>query len=630
MSTKTVTFISLLLPATVFAQGPLTPPSGSPGPVYKTLTQVEPRTSVTNLPFTISAPGAYYLTTNLTGVGGSDGITITANDVSLDLGGFTLTGGGGDNGIASVGSQSNLRLYNGTVRNWGLAGVNVGGFRNAQIENINASGNFTSGIQSGPDTTIINCTASLNFGMGIYAGANNLVKNCAANENSSYGIQALQGSSVIDCVAGGNTNGGIYAGGSGCTISRNTARQNGGAGFIASPGTTVADNTAYLNAGHGIFALSSCTITRNQCTTNGVGAGFGAGVYCSGTDNRITENHLLSNDAGIQLDGAKNYVAGNTVQGNADNYAFVAGNELNLLLSQIPESIDWPARVDLAGSLTATASNQQGVIINANGVTFDLNGHTLTGYPGSSNGVYITSGRQGVTIMNGSLTQWNWHGVNGSLASNCTYIALQAYANRFTGLYAGYYSTFLNCSSFKNGGNGFYMYDQSTAKDCIAHDNLDSGFSFSGFCVLERCVASSQTNGTGFYMSSGNVLQSCTANFNKWGIVGSSGNSYLDCIAHYNANYGIQVGYYDRIENCSVNWNGFFGIGQASDGAHIEGNSAVGNGTAYWVTGANNFLARNKAVGSTSGTNYSIVVGNIVGAITNSAATTSPWANFSH
>src|SRR5437762_3077985 len=72
-----------------FGQGPLTPP-GPPAPLFKTLQQIEPRTPISSAPFTISAPGSYYLTTNLTG---GTGITISANEVNLDLMGFRLVGG---------------------------------------------------------------------------------------------------------------------------------------------------------------------------------------------------------------------------------------------------------------------------------------------------------------------------------------------------------------------------------------------------------------------------------------------------------------------------------------------------------------------------------------------------------
>ena len=42
--------------------GALTPPPGAPSPTMKTLDQVEPRTAITNLPFTINQGGSYYST----------------------------------------------------------------------------------------------------------------------------------------------------------------------------------------------------------------------------------------------------------------------------------------------------------------------------------------------------------------------------------------------------------------------------------------------------------------------------------------------------------------------------------------------------------------------------------------
>ena len=68
----------------------------------KKLDEIEARTIVntadtpgdaTNT-FIISAPGSYYLTGNLTGDTGKHGISIQANDVTLDLNGFVLISGG--------------------------------------------------------------------------------------------------------------------------------------------------------------------------------------------------------------------------------------------------------------------------------------------------------------------------------------------------------------------------------------------------------------------------------------------------------------------------------------------------------------------------------------------------------
>ena len=72
-----------------FAQGSLTPP-GAPAPTMKSLDQIEARTPISSLPFTISASGSYYLTKNLAVTSGN-AIVISAEGVTLDLNGFTLS-----------------------------------------------------------------------------------------------------------------------------------------------------------------------------------------------------------------------------------------------------------------------------------------------------------------------------------------------------------------------------------------------------------------------------------------------------------------------------------------------------------------------------------------------------------
>src|ERR1700753_1472427 len=75
------------------AQGNLTPP-GAPGATMKSLDQIEARTPISSTSFVISAPGSYYLTTNLTMTGdekNTNAISITVSGVTLDLNGFTIS-----------------------------------------------------------------------------------------------------------------------------------------------------------------------------------------------------------------------------------------------------------------------------------------------------------------------------------------------------------------------------------------------------------------------------------------------------------------------------------------------------------------------------------------------------------
>src|ERR1700693_6384079 len=94
-----------------FPQGALTPP-GPPAPTMLTLTQIEPRTPITNLPYIITSPGSYYVTTNLTCTTCTsflNGIQINTNDVTLDLSGFTLKGvAGSASGIYVNNPQGNI------------------------------------------------------------------------------------------------------------------------------------------------------------------------------------------------------------------------------------------------------------------------------------------------------------------------------------------------------------------------------------------------------------------------------------------------------------------------------------------------------------------------------------------
>lgn len=122
---RSFTLLSVLALAAERAlpQGNLNPP-GSPAPTFKTLQQVEPCTPISSLPITLSQAGSYYLTTNLTGVAGQHGITITGSRVTLDLMGFELRGGPGPPSGILMNPATSPHILNGSIVSWGQDGIN--------------------------------------------------------------------------------------------------------------------------------------------------------------------------------------------------------------------------------------------------------------------------------------------------------------------------------------------------------------------------------------------------------------------------------------------------------------------------------------------------------------------------
>src|ERR1017187_8813881 len=188
--------------STVFAQGSLTPP-GAPTPTMKSLDQIEARTPISSVPYTISAPGSYYLTGNLA-VSSGTAITITASQVTLDLNGFTLSSTEATptgTGILLAGGNTDITIRNGHI----TGGVTYSG------------GNYTgSGFASG-----IYCSFPLN---------NVLVSGVSVSGCAYYGIYLFGNSTTVEsCTVQTIGNFDILAN----AVLRSTASQCGSSAIIA-------------------------------------------------------------------------------------------------------------------------------------------------------------------------------------------------------------------------------------------------------------------------------------------------------------------------------------------------------------------------------------------------------------
>jgi len=200
-------------------------------------------------PYVIKKPGSYRLDGNLS-VTASDGIHIESDDVTLDLGGFSITGPSEQGLVTAISdngrSHTGISVRNGHIASWGN-GIGLSQCTGCSVQQVQIRRVIFSGIQMGraalvSDNIVIGPGSgsqtgnSPNFGNGISTANNGLVvdnnvvdfsagitvllySSVRGNNASSnvVGVMATCPSNLIGNIAVGEVDGGFGDTFSGCT-----------------------------------------------------------------------------------------------------------------------------------------------------------------------------------------------------------------------------------------------------------------------------------------------------------------------------------------------------------------------------------------------------------------------------
>ena len=270
--------VALMVFLTTTTQAGNLEPDAPPGSTMKTLDQVQPCTPIQSLAGSenaihiIDAPGSYYLAGNIMGEAGKHGILVEADNVTIDLKGFSLIGvAGSQSGIRFVSGTMAGAVRNGTIRLWGGRGIDAEELLTCRIAAITCGDNGSDGIRLGTDSLAEDCVVRGNDEWGINGLDNCLIVRCVARENGSGGFRLYSGGSIKDCVA----------------------ESNGPAGIFINYESSVEHCLVSFNGSGIVVADEGCQVRNNNCVSN-----YDHGILLQGTRSFIESNMIATRETG--------------------------------------------------------------------------------------------------------------------------------------------------------------------------------------------------------------------------------------------------------------------------------------------------------------------------------------------
>jgi hypothetical protein len=261
------------------------------------------RTPIGTLPYTISSSGSFYLISELTGVSGSHGITVDADDVSIDLAGFGLTGAPGSlDGIhVTGGPRTHLRVSNGWIEGWGGDGVDAQELDYSSWRTLRIAGNGAYGLLAGDHALVRECKLDANAGSGLRVGLASVVTHTSSQDNVAYGMRA-QGV-LFDCSSIGN----------------------GDDGLVLDGAAVVRSCLTRSNDGTGIRTASEALIL--EAVTSGDGSGIQTGAGSFGEPCLVAHCRGSGSTGALVQVGFANYLFDNTMYGAPSSEAFLLAGD---------------------------------------------------------------------------------------------------------------------------------------------------------------------------------------------------------------------------------------------------------------------------------------------------------------
>ncbi|MBY0401268.1 hypothetical protein K2X89_13300 [Myxococcota bacterium] len=235
-------------------------------------------------PVTISTSGSYRLTSALQNANPAVAtIQITASETSLDLNGFTISGGTAKVGASCVpnggdgiqGSGAGISVRNGRVRNH-ADGIDLG--EGAVVDGVIAQSNCGFGIKVGLGGSVLHSIARSNSA-GIQGGANSRVESSIAFANETGGVELVNGilTHSISAEAGAGGSGVEFTGVSVDTdngvVTTSVIAENTGPGIRASNlPVLVRYNVLWANDFYGLVGSAKVSSGGNIYQANQFGA----------------------------------------------------------------------------------------------------------------------------------------------------------------------------------------------------------------------------------------------------------------------------------------------------------------------------------------------------------------------